>query len=123
MERNKHERNKRYGWLIFFTVLNWLSIALVVWLVDPENLANFIIQGSYLPMGLLLFGGFFWILTILTLSTVRALRWDLGIIIFIYLRLFGLGTILNGILILGLLAIWEVYTYKKKPKENVLHSD
>ena len=123
MERNKHERNKKYGWLIFFAVINWLAIGLSVWKIDPENMANFIIPGSYLPMGILLTGGIFWLLSILTLSSVRALRWTLGIMIFVYLRIWGLGSILNGVLILGLLILWEVYNYRKKPKETVLHFD
>jgi hypothetical protein len=123
MEQRKHERNKRYGWLIFFAVINWLAIGYMIWKVDPENMANFIIPGSYLPMGILLTGGIFWLLSILTLSAVRALRWTLGVMIYIYLRLWGLGSILNGVLILGLLILWEVYNYKKKPKESVLHFD
>lgn len=123
MERNKHERNKRYGWLVFFAVLNWLAIALAVWKIDPDNMANFIIPGSYLPMGILLTGGIFWLLSILTLSSVRALRWTLGIMAFVYLRVWGLGSILNGVLIFGLLIAWEVYIFKKKPRETVLHFD
>lgn len=123
MEQRKHERNKRYGWLIVFTIINWLAIGMVIWKADPENMANFIFPGSYLPMGILLTGGIFWLLSILTLSAVRALRWTLGIMAFVYLRIWGLGTILNGVLILGLLSVWEVYTYKKKPKETVVHSD
>lgn len=123
MERNKHERNKKYGWLIFFAIINWIAIALTVWKIDPANMANFLFQGSYLPMGILLTGGVFWLLSILTLSSVRALRWTLGIMMFIYLRIWGLGSILNGVLILGLLSVWEVYSYKKKPKETVLHFD
>ncbi len=122
MERNKHERNKKYGWLVFFAAVNWLIIALAVWKIDPDNMANFLFPGSYLPMGLLLMGGIFWLLSILTMSSIRALRWTLGIIIYIYLRIWGLGSILNGILILGLLSVWEVYIYKKKPKD-VLHFD
>lgn len=89
-------------------------------------MANFIFPGSYLPMGILLTGGIFWLLAILTLSAVKALRWTLGIMIFIYLRILGLGSVLNGTLILGLLVLWEVYSYKKKPKEmkeSVLHFD
>ncbi len=116
MERSKHERNKHYGWLLFFAATNWLVIGLMIWKVDPENIANFIIPGSYLPMGVLLTGGIFWLLSILTLSAVRALRWTAGIMIFVYLRLFGLGSPLNGGLMLGLLVLWEVYTYKAKPR-------
>lgn len=123
MERNKHERNKKYGWLIFFAVINWLAIGLTVWKIDPENMANFIIPGSYLPMGILLTGGIFWLLSILTLSSVRALRWTLGIMAFIYLRIWGLGSIFNGVLIFGLMAVWEVYLHKNKPKESMLHFD
>lgn len=123
MERNKHERKKRYGWLVFFAVVNWLAIALTVWKIDPDNMANFIFSGSYLPMGLLLTGGVFWLLSILTLSSVRALRWTLGIMAFVYLRIWGLGSIFNGVLVLGLLIIWEVYLMKSRPKESVLHSD
>ncbi|KKS61174.1 MAG: hypothetical protein UV28_C0039G0005 [Candidatus Collierbacteria bacterium GW2011_GWE2_42_48] len=81
MERNKHERNKKYGWLVFFALVNWLVIALAVWKIDPDNMANFLFPGSYLPMGLLLMGGIFWLLSILTMSSIRALRWTLGIII------------------------------------------
>ena len=123
MERNKHERKKRYGWLVFFAVVNWLAIALTVWKIDPDNMTNFIFPGSYLPMGLLLTGGVFWLLSILTLSSVGALRWTLGIMAFVYLRIWGLGSIFNGFLVLGLLIIWEVYLMKSRPKESVLHSD
>ncbi len=123
MERNKHERNKKYGWLIFFAVVNWLAIGLSIWKIDPENMANFLFTGSYLPMGILLAGGIFWLLSILTLSSVRALRWTLGIMVYVYLRIWGLGSVFNGVLIFGLLAVWEVYNYKKKPKDTVLHFD
>ncbi len=123
MERNKHERNKKYGWLIFFAVINWLAIGLSIWKIDPDNMANFLFTGSYLPMGVLLTGGIFWLLSILTLSSIRALRWTLGIMAFAYLRIWGLGSIFNGVLIFGLLAVWEVYNYRKKPKETVLHFD
>jgi len=123
MERNKHERNKRYGWLVFFAVVNWIAIALTVWKIDPDNLANFIFTGSYLPMGLLVAGGIFWLLSILTLSSVRALRWTLAIVIFLYLRIWGLGSILNGVLMLCLMILWEIYLYKSKTKDGVVHSD
>lgn len=118
MERSKHERNKKYGWLLFFAGVNWLFIGLMVWKVDPENMANIIIPGSYLPMGILVMGGVFWLLSILTLSAIKAMRWTIGIMVFVYLRLFGLGSILNGALILGLLILWEVYNYKAKPGKN-----
>ncbi len=90
---------------------------MTIWKIDPDNMANFIFPGSYLPMGILVAGGIFWLLSILTLSSVRALRWTIGIVIFIYLRIWGLGSLLNGILILGLLVVWEVYLYRSKTKQ------
>ncbi len=118
MEINKHRQKKRYGWLVFFAGLNWLAIILIVWKVDPETIKDFIIPGSYLPMTVLMMGGFFWLLSILLLSATRALRWSLGVVAFLEMRVLGLGSIMNGILILGLLATWEIYYYtaRREPK-------
>ena len=118
MEVNKHRQKKRYGWLVFFAGLNWLVIGLVVWKVDPETMKDFILPGSYLPMTLLVMGGIFWLLSILFLSSTRALRWTIGTVAFLELRVLGLGTAMNGVLILGLLISWEVYLFKSRPRER-----
>ena len=115
---NKHRQKKRYGWLVFFAGLNWLVIGLVVWKVDPETMKDFILPGSYLPMTLLVMGGIFWLLSILFLSSTRALRWTIGAVAFLELRVLGLGTAMNGVLILGLLISWEVYLFKSRPRER-----
>lgn len=114
MELNKHRQKKRYGWLVFFAGLNWLAIVWVIWKVDPETIKDFIIPGSYLPMMFLVMGGFFWLLSILFLSARRALRWTLGIVAFLEMRVLGLGTAVNGLLLLALLLSWEIYSYKSK---------
>lgn len=119
MEVSKRREKKRYGWLIFFAVLNWLAIILVAWKIEPESIRDIILPGSYLPAVLLLMGGFFWLLSILFMSSSRALRWTLAITIFLELRLIGLGTVMNGLLILGLLLSWEIYTLKSKPTEKI----
>lgn len=116
MESIRQKQNKRYGWLLFFTAINWLAIAYVIFRVDPDTMKDFIFPGSYLPMVLLVAGGVFWILSILFMSAQRAFRWTLGITVFLMLRILKLGTIMNGVLILGLLVSWEVYLFKKKPK-------
>ncbi|KKT64676.1 MAG: hypothetical protein UW58_C0038G0008, partial [Candidatus Collierbacteria bacterium GW2011_GWC2_44_30] len=89
-------------------------IGLVIWKVDPDLIKDFIVPGSYLPMTLLVLGGIFWLLSILFMSSSTALRWAVGITMFLELRVLGLGSILNGILILGLLVSWEVYTHKSR---------
>lgn len=114
MEINKRRQKKRYGWLVFFAAINWLAIGLVIWKVDPETIKDFIIPSSYLPMTILTTGGIFWLLSILLLSASRAMRWTLGITAFLEMRVIGLGSLLNGLLILGLLISWEVYTYRSR---------
>jgi len=113
----KNRQKKRYGWLVFFALVNWVSIGLVIWKVDPETIRDFIIPGSYLPMTLLMMGGIFWLLSILLMSSSTALRWALGITVFLELRVLGLGSILNGILIVGLLISLEIYLMKSKGKK------
>lgn len=115
----RKRRKKRYGWLLFFSVMNWLAIAYVVLKVDPETMKDYIIPGSYLPMVLLVAGGIFWLLSILFLSAATAFRWTVGITLFLFLRILQLGTIMNGVLILGLLISWEIYTYKNTGGKKV----
>ena len=117
METTKHRQKKRYGWLVFFAVINWIFIGLVIWRVDPETIRDFIIPGSYLPMTLLVMGGIFWLLSILLMSASAALRWTIGMTAFLELRVLGLGSMLNGILILGLLISLEIYLMKSKGKK------
>jgi len=114
MEKTNRRQKKRYGWLVFFALINWVAIGLVIWKVDPDLIKDFIVPGSYLPMTLLVLGGIFWLLSILFMSSSTALRWAVGITMFLELRVLGLGSILNGILILGLLVSWEVYTHKSR---------
>ena len=97
-----------------------MTIGLVIWKIDPDTLRDFIIPGSYLPMTLLVMGGIFWLLSILLMSASVAFRWAVGITIFLELRVLGLGSILNGILILGLLISWEIYLKKEKARASTL---
>ena len=107
----KGSRNttKRYGLLVAILVANWSAIAWVVLKVDPESMRDMIFPNSYFPMMFLLFSGLFFLLSILFLSAKRALRWSLGIVFFIYLRIGGLGSLFNGILVLGILLVIEYY--------------
>lgn len=118
MEQTKHETKKHYGWLLFFALINWSLIGLMIYFVDPENVRDIIIPGSYLPMILLIFGGLFWFFSIVLMSAKRALRWTLGTVIFIYLRIYGLGSLLNGILIFGLLISLELYLMRIRPSDK-----
>jgi hypothetical protein len=120
VERKKHEGKKRYGVLLLITLINWLAIAVMVYFVDPETIKDLVFTNSYLPMVLLLSGGFFWIFSIMFMSVKSALRWTLGLIIFVYLRIWGMGSLFNGILIFGLLGSWELYWWKTKANQKIV---
>jgi hypothetical protein len=86
--------------------------------VDPENIRDIIIPNSYLPIMFLIAGGLFWIFTIILMSAKGAIRWTVGVVIFIYLRLMGLGSMLNGFLIFGLLVSLELYLTRIRPTKK-----
>lgn len=109
MDEEKTNEKKRYGWLVLFTAGIWLTIGIIVWKVDPSTLKDFLIPNIYLPMITLIFLGIFLLLSILFLSAKVALRWTLGITLFLILRIIGLGNILNGLMILGILIVFEIY--------------
>lgn len=113
MERMRRKRipegKKRFGWLLFLTIFVWLLIAgMVIW-VDPENVADLVIPGSYFIFGVLLFFGIFLLLAIIFLSAKRSFWWTIAIILFVYLRLLGLGNWFNVLLILGVVVCGELY--------------
>lgn len=108
MNRGSSQK-KRYGLLLAILVANWVAIIWIVIRVDPESIRDIVFPNSYLPMIVLLFGGLFFLLSIIFLSAKRALRWALGMTLFIYLRVQGLGSLLNGALVLGILLMVEYY--------------
>lgn len=108
MKANRNTK-KRYGLLIGLLVLNWLAIAWMVFKVDPESVRDIVFPNAYLPMITLLFSGLFFLLSILFLSAKRAFRWSVGLVFFTYLRVQGLGSLLNGLLVLGILIVIEYY--------------
>ena len=101
---------KRHGWLVILTVLVWVLIGLMINFVDPENMKDLGIKGSYVLPGLLVYIGLFLFLNILTFSSKRALLWSSTLLIFINLRIWGLGNYLNLLLLLGLAGSVEIYT-------------
>lgn len=110
---------KRPGLLVLITLLNWLVVGLMFFFTDPDVIADLVIPGSYLLMGGLLFSGFFLLLSIIFLSAKKSLRWTLGIMAFIYLRIYGLGSILNAFLIAGALLSVEAYFILLKREKAV----
>jgi len=110
-EREKRKRVviKHYERLVVATLVNWLLIGLMVVFVDPENVEDLVIADSYLLFLLLLLGGFFFLLSIILMSSKRALWWTMLLVMFIYLRIVGVGSWINGLLLLAVGVTFDVY--------------
>lgn len=105
----KQTDEKRYGFLLLAILVSWTIVGLMVWFVEPEKIKNFLVPGIYLPMLIVIFLGIFFLLSALLMSAKKALRWTAGAILFLLLRIMGQGSLLNGILILGVLTCLEFY--------------
>ena len=101
----KRSTKKRHGWLVGITLTVWLLIGLMIVYVDPERVKYL----GYLLPGALVYMGLFLLLAILTLSSRRAFLWSGVLLIAIYLRVWGLGSYLNLLLLLGIAGSIEVY--------------
>jgi len=100
---------KHYGRLIGATLFSWILIGLMIFKVDPENIKNLIIPNSYLLFMLLLLAGFFFLLSIILMSSKRSLLWSVLIVTFIYLRIMGIGGLINGLLLLSMGLTFDIY--------------
>ncbi|OGD71054.1 hypothetical protein A2703_01290 [Candidatus Collierbacteria bacterium RIFCSPHIGHO2_01_FULL_50_25] len=112
--RKVPERKKRYGWLVLATIAAWLVVILMFLFVDPENIKNLVIPGSYLLFVLMAGLSVFLLLTIVLLSAKRALWWTAGLVVFFYLRVCGMGNLLNAVLLLGVIVCGELYGEMEK---------
>ncbi len=100
----------------------WIGVGALVYSTDPENLKNLILPGGYLLFTSLFSIAVFLLLTIIFMSTKRALWWTIGIIIFFYLKVNGLGNWLNGVLLLGVLVCGELYFRVDKMGYTLKHA-
>jgi len=97
--------------------LCFVLTSLIIWFVDPKLLQNIGIDGMYLSMGALLWLCMFLFLK-LFFKMERALPWSTGILIFLYFRLWKMGSLINGLLLLGILVSVEIYLRQKKLPEE-----
>jgi len=94
----------------------------MIFFVDPDNIKDLVLPGSYLLFSTILSAAVFLLLTIIFLSARRALWWTLGLLVFFYLRINGLGNLLNGVLIIGILICGELYTRMDKLGYTLKHA-
>lgn len=91
----------------------WLVVGLIIYFSDPANLKDFPLPDGYLLIALPLFLAF--------LFSLRSLLWSIGIMAFLYLRVWGFGTPLTLISIVGFLVTVEIYLRESKSSLPTLH--
>jgi len=108
-EERKRKIRSRKNFLPTFaiTILFWLISISLIYFFEPNNAG--IIIAFYVSLFLSLLFTFSTILA----NTRRGIILSLSVIMFLILRYFGIGNILNAILILGVAITTEVYFIKQ----------
>ncbi|OGD86226.1 hypothetical protein A2Z23_00940 [Candidatus Curtissbacteria bacterium RBG_16_39_7] len=103
----KRIEKKRFLPSILFACLCWIVFFYFLFFVDPEIVINFLIPGSYLPFFLSLFFAIFLTGSFIFFNTRRGFLLALGVVTFLYLRLYGLDHLLNLILLISFILVLE----------------
>ena len=98
---------KRFLPTVLFSILAWIVVLFFVFFVDPEIIANFPIRGSYFLFFLFLFVALFLSSSLLFYHVRRGFFLAAGVVLFLYLRLYGLGHFLNFLLLFSFLLILD----------------
>lgn len=83
-------------------VMLWSCLGLIMWLVEPKLLKDILVTGLYLPFFLLFFPALFLTLAIILANSRRGLLIAIAVTIFLMLRIYQLGNLLNLLLIAGI---------------------
>lgn len=94
--------------LISFLLLNF-----IIFFIEPESIKNLILPNSYLIFFLVLFTFIYFTAHFIFSNTRRSLLISIILVIFLLLRLHGLGNWLNLILLIGLGTTIDYYFTKK----------
>ena len=108
-------RRKNFLPITFFAVLSWVVVGFFVFFVDPKIIRDFPISSLYLPFFFFLFLSCFFTASLAFANSRRGLLISIGIITFFYLRLLGLGHILNVTLLVAFLVSLELAASKRDP--------
>lgn len=119
MRRKRLPSNRQAFWNRLPWVLNalfwWSILGVIVTRVDPSLVAHILWPYSYLPFFGVLFLALGFSMYAWRGTWLPPLVWTLGIGGFLILRLYGMGQIVNLLLIGGVLAAFEVYFKLREP--------
>ena len=94
---------------ILLMVVLWGIVFFIILLVDPAIVRDVLWNDSYLPFFVPFFGALFLTLGFLFGAARVGLLGAFGLTFFLYLRIVGLGNVVNALLLVTLLISLEVY--------------
>lgn len=111
-ERRKREIKNRKNFLptLGITLLLWLLLASLIYFINPDTF------GVIFVFFLLFFLAVLFTFSLIFANTRRGLIAAGGITLFLILRYFGIGNLLNGLLIAGITLASEIYFWYSTAK-------
>jgi hypothetical protein len=103
------QRRKNYLPTLILILVLWGLLGVMLAYVEPELIKDIVIAGAYLPFFLLFFPASFFTAAIIWGNSRRGFLTAAAITIFLILRVFQLGNILNLLLILGIVIAIDRY--------------
>jgi|WetSurSiteA1Bulk_404760.scaffolds.fasta_scaffold00067_14 hypothetical protein len=109
-KQRQENRKKRKNFLptLLLTILLWISLFFLIYFVEPDTF------GVVPLFFFLIFFAFLFSFATLLADSRRGLSISVFLTLFLILRYFGIGNILNLLLLLGLFITSEVYFLKNK---------
>ena len=89
------------------TALLWIALVSMIYFIDPQQ------KGAVLLFFVITFFTLFFTLSIIFINSRRGLISSLGIMVFLALRYFGLGNLLNLFLVIGICIALEIYLVRE----------
>jgi len=117
------ETKKRGHGLLLATMVFWGIFLAMIFFVDPESVADWPIKRGYFFPGIIFFLSTFLLSKLILKKIWLGLWWSVGITFFVYLRIFHLGNIFNGLLLIGVLICGQIYSYIKEDNSLIKQTD
>ncbi len=119
---SRKERHRNYLPALMMALVWWWLLLGLVMLVDPATVADWPVTGSYFIFFLLLFLAAWFTGGLIFAKSRRGLVTAIGVVIFGYLRLIKVGTVLNLVLLAGAVLAFEIYFSRgeKSKSDNLI---
>ena len=101
LKKTKFRRN--YLPSLIVTIILWLLLIFVIYFIDPHTF------GAIFLFFIVVFFAFLFTASIIFTNTRRGFLTTLGLVLFLFLRLIGIGHVLNLLLIAAIIATVEFY--------------